>query len=57
MRDDNLQREGLAQDMSEPRVDDDIAMGYGEICERCDEMERFCVCTEHDTLEEMEGLK
>lgn len=43
--------------MSEPRVDDDIAMGYGEVCERCDEMERFCVCTEHDTLEEMEGTK
>ena len=38
--------------MSEPRVDDDIAMGYGEICKSCDEMETFCVCGGPDTMEE-----
>lgn len=40
--------------MSEPRVDDDIAMGYGEVCEGCDEMEKFCICTPYDRLEDLE---
>jgi hypothetical protein len=43
--------------MSEPRLDDDIAMGYGEVCEGCDEMQKHCVCQQHDTLEEAAGEK
>jgi hypothetical protein len=43
--------------MSEPRVDDDIALGLDETCERCDVVLRFCLCQDYDTLEEMEGTK
>lgn len=40
--------------MSEPRVDDDIALGRDEVCEGCDELARYCACTEHDRLEDLE---
>jgi hypothetical protein len=43
--------------MSEPRVDDDIALGRDEVCEGCDELARHCTCTQYDTLEEMDGDK
>lgn len=36
--------------MSEPRLEDDIALGRGEVCQACEEYE--CVCGEADTLEE-----
>jgi DTW domain-containing protein YfiP len=42
--------------MSEPRVDDDIAMGYAEVCERCDVGLRFCLCQDYDRLEDIEQL-
>jgi hypothetical protein len=38
--------------MSEPILEDDVARGYGEVCENCEEMESFCVCGEPDTMEE-----
>ena len=36
--------------MSEPRLDDDIALGYDNECEDCGESE--CSCGEADTMEE-----
>ena len=42
--------------MSEPRLDDDIAMGKDEVCEECDNGTDQpcddCVTYEADTLEE-----
>ena len=38
--------------MSEPRLDDDIALGLDEICEGCDERAGRCSCSSFDTLEE-----
>jgi hypothetical protein len=43
--------------MSEPRVDDDIALGLDEVCDECDCLVNECVCTQYDTLEEMDGDK
>lgn len=40
--------------MSEPRVNDDVAEGYGEVCEKCDEMKHFCICSPYDRLEDLE---
>lgn len=54
LRDDALQGEGLAQDMSEPRVDDDIALGLDETCDGCDELARHCTCSAYDRLEDLE---
>jgi hypothetical protein len=34
--------------MSEPRVDDDIALGKDDSCENCDERLRDCECYEPD---------
>jgi hypothetical protein len=34
--------------MSEPRVDDDIALGKGDSCEDCGERFRDCGCHEPD---------
>ena len=34
--------------MSEPRVDDDIALGKDDSCEDCDERFRDCDCREPD---------
>jgi hypothetical protein len=39
--------------MSEPRLEDDVALGRNEVCSSCDEVE--CVCSSYDTLEEMLG--
>lgn len=39
--------------MSEPRLEDDIALGIGEVCGSCQESE--CVCSDFDTLEEKYG--
>ena len=36
--------------MSEPRLEDDVALGRNEVCGACDEVE--CVCSDFDTLEE-----
>ena len=41
--------------MSEPRVDDDIALGRDETCEGCDERADRCSCSSFDTLEEKYG--
>jgi DTW domain-containing protein YfiP len=43
--------------MSEPRVDDDVALGLDEVCEGCDVLVRYCLCSSYDTLEEMDGDK
>jgi len=50
VRKDHLQGEGLGHDMSEPRLEDDVAAGLDERCEDCGE--RACVCSDFDTLEE-----
>ena len=34
--------------MSEPRVDDDIALGKDDSCDDCDERLRDCECHEPD---------
>ena len=34
--------------MSEPRVDDDIALGKDDSCDNCDERLRDCECHEPD---------
>lgn len=34
--------------MSEPRIDDDIALGKDDSCENCDERLRDCECHEPD---------
>ena len=39
--------------MSEPRLEDDVALGLDETCESCQEPE--CVCSDFDTLEEKHG--
>lgn len=41
--------------MSEPRLEDDIAIGKNQDCDECDESEDECTCAEsaYDTLEEM----
>jgi hypothetical protein len=41
--------------MSEPRLEDDIAIGKNQDCDECDESEDDCTCAEsaYDTLEEM----
>lgn len=38
--------------VSEPILEDDVARGYGDVCEICDEMAHFCVCGQPDTMEE-----
>jgi hypothetical protein len=38
--------------VSEPRLEDDHARGYGDVCGICDEMAHFCVCGQPDTMEE-----
>jgi hypothetical protein len=38
--------------MSEPRLEDDVAMGYGEECESCAGVGKECICGEADTMEE-----
>jgi hypothetical protein len=43
--------------MSEPELDDPIARGLDEFCEGCDCLMNECVCTQYDTLEEMDGDK
>jgi hypothetical protein len=40
--------------MSEPRVDDDIALGLDETCDGCDELARHCTCSAYDRLEDLE---
>ena len=37
----------------EPRLEDDIALGRGEVCKSCQEYE--CSCSDFDTLEEKYG--
>jgi DTW domain-containing protein YfiP len=40
--------------MSEPRVDDDAALGRDEVCEGCDVLARYCICADYDRLEDLE---
>jgi hypothetical protein len=54
MREDHLQGEGLGHDMSEPRVDDDIALGLDETCDGCEELARRCTCSAYDRLEDFD---
>jgi|LauGreDrversion4_1035100.scaffolds.fasta_scaffold542661_1 hypothetical protein len=46
--------------MSEPRLEDDIALGLDEICEDCDngtdQRCRVCSSSDFDTLEEKDGV-
>jgi hypothetical protein len=41
--------------MSEPRLEDDIAIGKNQDCDECDSSEDDCTCADsaYDTLEEM----
>jgi len=41
--------------MSEPRLEDDIALGKNQDCDDCEQSEDECTCSEsaYDTLEEM----
>jgi hypothetical protein len=41
--------------MSEPRLEDDVALGKNQDCDTCEESEDDCTCAEsvYDTLEEM----
>jgi hypothetical protein len=41
--------------MSEPRLEDDIALGKNQDCDDCEQSEDECPCSEsaYDTLEEM----
>lgn len=41
--------------MSEPRLEDDIAIGKNQDCDECDSSEDDCTCSDspYDTLEEM----
>jgi hypothetical protein len=43
--------------MSEPELDDPIARGLDEFCSGCDCLMNECICTQYDTLEEMDGDK
>ena len=40
--------------MSEPRLDDDIALGLDETCEGCDERADRCSCSVYDRLEDLD---
>ena len=42
--------------MSEPRLEDDVALGINQDCDECEQSEDECTCGdafEADTLEEM----
>lgn len=39
--------------MSEPRLEDDVALGRDGVCGSCEQVE--CVCSDFDTLEEKYG--
>lgn len=41
--------------MTEPRLEDDVAIGKNQDCDECEESEDNCTCAEsaYDTLEEM----
>jgi hypothetical protein len=38
--------------MSEPRLDDDIALGLDEFCDDCECLMNECTCGQADTMEE-----
>jgi hypothetical protein len=41
--------------MTEPRLEDDVAIGKNQDCDTCEESNDDCTCSEsaYDTLEEM----
>ena len=41
--------------MSEPRLEDDVAIGKNQGCDECEQSDDDCACSEsaYDTLEEM----